>query len=64
MSKEICGIKELMQYLKMSDTGIRALVRKKEIPFFRIGNRIKFDIKEINKWLEEKQEEESNDLLF
>ncbi|MCI8485441.1 MAG: helix-turn-helix domain-containing protein [Lachnospiraceae bacterium] len=65
MSKEICGIKEMKEYLKISDSGLRVLIRKKEIPYFRIGNRIKFDIQEINKWIEEsKKIEMESDCLF
>ena len=58
MNIKICGVKELMEYLNMSESGIR------EIPFFRIGNRIKFDLVEINKWIEEKKEEEQVNYLF
>jgi len=64
MNIKICGIKELMGYLNMSESGIRELVRRKEIPFFRIGTRIKFDLVEINKWIEEKKEEEQVNYLF
>lgn len=64
MNIKICGIKELMEYLNMSESGIRELIRRKEIPFFRVGNRIKFDLVEINKWIEEKKEEEQVNYLF
>ncbi len=64
MNIKICGIKELMGYLNMSESGIRELVRRKEIPFFRIGTRIKFDLVEINKWIEEKKAEEQVNYLF
>ena len=64
MNIKICGIKELMEYLNMSESGIRELVRRKEIPFFRIGTRIKFDLVEINKWIEEKKAEEQVNYLF
>lgn len=64
MNIKICGVKELMEYLNMSESGIRELIRRKEIPFFRIGTRIKFDLVEINKWIEEKKEEEQVNYLF
>ncbi len=59
MTKEICGIKELATYLDMSESGIRKLVREKRIPYFRVLSSIKFDLKEINLWIENKQNEES-----
>ena len=57
MTKEICNIKDLS--LKVSTSEVRKLVREKKIPNFRIGNRIMFDIVEINKWLEKLAEKES-----
>ena len=59
MTKENCGIKELATYLDMSESGIRKLVREKRIPYFKILSSIKFDLKEINLWIENKQNEES-----
>ena len=64
MTKEICDIKELSNYLKISIPEIRKLVREKKIPNFRLGNRIKFDLKEINKWIEKLQEKETKKSLF
>mgnify|MGYP006381835903 CR=1 FL=1 len=64
MTKEICGIKELATYLDMSESGIRKLVREKRIPYFRILSCIKFDIKEINLWIEKSSKEESKNSLF
>ena len=34
------------------------------IPYFKIGNRLKFDLIEINKWIEIKQEKEGKNILF
>ena len=64
MTKNICDIKELSLYIKTSIPEIRKLVREKKIPYFRVGNRIKFDINEINKWLENLQEKEIKNSLF
>ena len=64
MTKEICNIKELSLYLQTSIPEIRKLVREKKIPHFRVGNRIKFDINEINKWVEKLQEETNKNSLF
>ena len=64
MTKEICGIKELANYLDMSESGIRKLVREKRIPYFRVLSCIKFDLKEINLWIEKSAKEESKNSLF
>ncbi len=64
MDKEICNIKDLSDYLKISISEIRKLVREKRIPNFRLGNRIMFDIKKINKWIENLEEKESLNSLF
>ena len=64
MEKTIYDLKELSSYLKVSVSEIRKLVRSKRIPHFRIGNRIKFDLNKINKWLENLEELEGKNILF
>ncbi|HOZ53854.1 MAG TPA: helix-turn-helix domain-containing protein [Bacilli bacterium] len=64
MVKEIYDIKKLSIYLDISISEIRKLVREKRIPYFRLGNRIKFDLKKINSWLEDKEEIESRTMLL
>lgn len=64
MSKEICDIKDLSSYLKISISEIRKLVREKRIPNFRLGNKIMFDLLEVNKWVEKLTEKESINSVF
>jgi len=64
MTKEICNIKELSNYLQISIPEIRKLVRAKQIPHFRIGNRIKFDLKKINNWVDNLEAQESKNIAF
>ncbi len=64
MVKEICDIKKISEYLNVSESQIRKLVRAKMIPFFRIGNRLKFDVNEVNKWIENKTQSEGKNFLF
>ena len=59
MEKEICGIKEIAKYLNISESGVRKLVREKRIPYFKVLRCIKFDIKEINEWVNESAKKES-----
>ena len=60
MAKEIINIQELSSYLKISIPEIRKLVRQSSIPYFRIGNRLKFDLANINLWIEELEEKKVN----
>ncbi len=62
--KNLCGIKEVSNYLDISESMIRKMVREKTIPFFRIGNRLKFDLIEINNWLDNLKKRESEKLWF
>ena len=64
MAKEIINIQELSSYLKISIPEIRKLVSQKNIPYFRIGNRLKFDLANINLWIEELEEKNKKILLF
>ena len=64
MQKNICNVKQLSNYLQTSIPQIRKLVREKTIPYFRVGNRIKFDLNEINKWIEKSQEKELEMSVF
>ena len=62
--KEIYNIQRVSEYLDISISEVRKLVREKRIPFFRIGNRLKFDLHCINLWIEEKHEDERRNILF
>ena len=62
--KEILDIKQLSNYLQVSISEIRKLVRQRNIPYFRIGNRLKFDLENINLWIEELEEKNKKILLF
>lgn len=62
--KTILDLKEISNYLNISESKIRKLVKERKIPFFRIGNRLRFNLQEINKWVEKNQEKESLNSLF
>lgn len=64
MTKELCNIKELSNYLKISIPEIRKLVRERRIPHFRIGNKIYFKIESINIWIDKLEEKEKKTTLF
>ena len=64
MTKEICDIQDLSSYLKVSVSEVRKLVRENKVPYFRVGNRLRFDLKSINTWLEKLEEENAKKSLF
>ncbi len=49
---DIMNLKELTQYLKISESMVRKLVREKNIKFFRIGNRLYFRKSDIDEYIE------------
>lgn len=55
MTSNMLDIKQLSEYLNISVSLIRKLIRKKEIPFNRIGVKLLFSKNEIDKWLNETQ---------
>ena len=64
MTKQMCDLKTISEYLDVSIPYIRKLVRAKMIPYYKFGNRIKFDIKEINEWIESHRQEEKEKVLL
>ena len=49
---DIMNVKELCQYLEISDSMARKLVREGSLKFFRIGNRINFRRLDIEEYVE------------
>ena len=64
MTKNIYDIKDISKYLNVSIPYLRTLVRAKLIPHYRFGNRIKFDIKEVNEWIETHAQKDRENVLF
>lgn len=55
MASNMLDIKQLSEYLNISVSLIRKLIRKKEIPYNKIGVKLLFSKNEIDKWLNETQ---------
>ena len=51
---EVFDIKELTRYLRCSDSTVRKLIKNREIPNFRIANRIYFKKALIDIWIQNK----------
>lgn len=50
--EEIYDVKELTRYLRCSDSTVRKLIKNREIPNFRIANRIYFKKALIDIWIQ------------
>jgi excisionase family DNA binding protein len=55
MEKRFLGVKELAQYIGIKTGTIYVWVCHRKIPYLKIGGSLKFDLHEIEKWLEEKR---------
>ena len=58
---QIFNVKELSEYLHCSISSIRKLVRMKQLPHFRIGNRLFFNKELIDYWV---YSQSSNNLII
>lgn len=55
METDIFTLTELCEYIKLSKSSIRKLIKKQKIPFFKVLNKYFFDKKNIDKWLNDIQ---------
>lgn len=54
--KQILDIKEIASFLGVSISEIRRLIKAGELPCFRIGNRIKFNMESVNEWIKQQEQ--------
>lgn len=52
---ELITRKELIEYLRISMGTLQAMMKNREIPYYRLKKRIIFRKSEINEWLNEKK---------
>lgn len=55
--KKLIGVKELAERLDIKVNTVYSWVCMKQIPYYKLGNLVKFDIAEIDKWLQERKQE-------
>lgn len=60
MASNMFDVKQLAEYLNVSISLIRKLVKNKDIPHVRLGVKILFSKIEIDKWLLEQQKDNLN----
>jgi len=63
MKTELLTVKELAQFLKVSEMDIYLMAQKRRIPFKRFGKLYRFDKEEILKWIEDCSLEEAEENL-
>ncbi len=51
--KRFLGIKQLAGYLGIKEGTVYVWVCHRKIPFVKVGRLVKFDMRKIEKWLEE-----------
>lgn len=51
--KRLINVKELAEYLGISPNTIRSWVWLRKINFVKCGRLVKFDIRDVNKWIKE-----------
>ncbi|MDD3305214.1 MAG: helix-turn-helix domain-containing protein [Bacilli bacterium] len=49
--RKVLNVKEVKDYLSVSESTIRKLVREKKIPYFRVASKILFDQEKIDQWI-------------
>jgi len=52
MRREILTVKDLSEYLRCHQSTIYRLVQTREIPAFRLGGSWRFNIDQINRWMQ------------
>jgi len=55
MQKRYINAKELSEYLSLPIGSLYQMTSRKQIPYVKIGRLLKFDIKDLDKWLEKKK---------
>jgi len=63
MSKRLLTIKEASEYLGITVNGLYHMVYRREIPFVKIKGRIRFDLNDIDEWIERNKVRDFSSLL-
>jgi excisionase family DNA binding protein len=56
MKENLLSIKEVAEYLSISQAAVYGYVRRKVIPFIKIGGTLRFPESAIDRWIEEETE--------
>jgi excisionase family DNA binding protein len=50
LSQKVLTVKELADYLRVNPSTVYKLLKRQELPAFRVGSDWRFNIEEIDKW--------------
>jgi excisionase family DNA binding protein len=56
----LVDITKLSEYLSISKNTIYSWVNQRKIPYHKVGSLLRFDVNEIDKWLQEHKKEVEN----
>jgi len=54
LANQMLTAQELAVYLRVNRSTVYRLLKKKQLPGFRIGSEWRFQIEEVNRWFKEK----------
>jgi excisionase family DNA binding protein len=49
------GVAGASEHLATTEASVRALVKRREIPFHKVAGRLRFDLAELNEWVRQAQ---------
>jgi excisionase family DNA binding protein len=55
MDKRFLNTKEVAIYLGLSEHTIRAWVKLRQMPFYKLGRSVRFDLEKLEPWLKKKE---------
>lgn len=53
MNDRLYNLKEISEYLGLSESCIYTWVNQRQIPFIKLGRSLKFRFKDIERWIDE-----------
>jgi len=61
MSEDILTIRDVAEYLKVTEKTVYGLVQKRVIPGFKVGGQWRFRREDLEDWINRQQEDQSDD---
>ncbi len=52
--KDVLSVKEISEYLQLSESKVRQLIRRDAIPYVRIDGQYRFYLPRVQEWLRDK----------
>ncbi len=62
MSEDILTIRDVAEYLKVTEKTVYGLAQKRKIPGFKVGGQWRFKREDIDQWIEDGKEVAPNKL--